>query len=131
MRIGLLLLALLPAVSAHACPTDGLRPIASLTELPKEMLDLLGRHEGPRPRIADIGEKFNPSDIVFPDSGPQRRLVSGALSQDCIALKVEFGGIGHRTESLEFRRTVKGWAKTKGYYDDRPMAPPVAPLPRS
>ena len=128
MRAALLLLALLPALGAQACPAGAARPIASLKELPHELLDVLGRFDKPRPRIADIGEKFNATDIIFDDSPPGRRLVAGSATQNCVELKVEFGGIGYRMELVEFQNTDRGWTLTKGGYDHPiPQKPRAAP----
>lgn len=130
MRTPLLLLALLPALPAQACPASATRPIASLNELPRELLNVLGRFDTPRPRIADIGEKFNSSDVIYADSAPQRRLVTGAAAKDCVDLKVEFGGIAYRTELLEFQNSPNGWVLTKGGYDHPVIRPAPAEAPR-
>ena len=117
MRAAVLLFALLPVLQAQACQAAAVRPIASLNDLPEDVLNLLGRFEKPQPVIADIGENFNTSDVIYPNSPPLRRLVSGVAAKDCVALKVEFGGIAHYTEHVEFQNTWRGWVKTKGSYD--------------
>lgn len=129
MRAALFLLALLPAWGAQACPANATHPIASLKDLPRDLLNVLGRFDKPRPRIADIGEKFNASDVVFADSAPQRRLVAGSAAQNCVELKVEFGGIGYRTELVEFQNTGHGWALVKGGYDQAIIQKPPAEVP--
>ena len=129
LRAAVLLSALLAAVQAQACPAGVARPISSLSELPKDVLNLLGRLEKPQPVIADIGENFNPSDVIYPNSPPQRRLVSGIASKDCVELKVEFGGIAHYTEQVEFQDTWRGWVTTKGNYAPI-LKPAPAPAPR-
>ena len=130
MRSALLLLALLPAAHAQACPPEAARPVASLRDLPKDVLSLLGRFEKPQPTIADVGEPFNASDVLYPDSPPQRRLVSGVASKDCVALKVEFGGFVHSMEQVEFQDTWRGWVKTKGAYDTSTVRPAAAQASR-
>lgn len=131
MRAAVLLFALLPALQAQACPAEAARPIASLNDLPKDVLNLLGRFEKPRPGIADVGEDFNASDVIYPDSPPLRRLVSGVAAKDCVELKVEFGGIAYHTEQVEFQDTWRGWVKTKGGYATSIIkpAPVLAPRP--
>ena len=129
MRAALFLLALLPALGAQACPAGASRPVTSLKELPLELLDVLGRFDKPRPRIADIGEKFNASDVIFDDSAPQRRLVAGSATQNCVELKVEFGGIGYRIELVEFQNTDHVWAQVKGGYDHPVIQKPRAAAP--
>ncbi len=91
---------------------------------------MLGRFEKPQPAIADIGEKFNASDVIYANSPPHRRLVSGVATKDCIELKVEFGGIAHYTEQIEFQDTWRGWAKTKGGYDTYVIKPALVLAPR-
>jgi hypothetical protein len=130
VRAALLLLALLPAVHVQACPPESVRPIASLRDLPKDVLSLLGRFEKPQPVIADIGEPFNASDVLYLDSPPQRRLVSGVASKDCVALKVEFGGFAHYMEQVEFQDTWRGWVKTRGGYDTPAIRPAPTQAPR-
>ena len=127
MRTAVLLFALVPAVQAQACPAETARPVASLRELPQDVLALLGRLDKPHPLIADIGEKFNPSDVIYPDSPPLQRLVSGVIAKDCVELKVEFGGIAYFTEQVEFQNTWRGWVKTKGSYDTVKPAPKLVP----
>lgn len=103
-------------------------PIASLSDLPQEVLNLLGRFDKPRAGIADIGESFNASDVIYPDSPPQQRLVSGVAGKDCVELKVEFGGIAYHTEQIEFRDTWRGWTRTRGGYGPVVLKPaPVQP----
>lgn len=130
MRAALLMIALLPALPAQACPADGARPVASLKELPNELLTLLGRFEKPRAGIADIGEAFNSSDVIYANSPPQRRLVSGVATKDCVELKVEFGGIAYYTEQVEFQDSWRGWVKTKGGYDALIVKPAPAEAPK-
>ncbi|MGW8393388.1 hypothetical protein [Pseudoduganella sp. HUAS MS19] len=129
VRAAILLCALLPATQAQACPAQGARPVTLLGELPPEVLRLLGRLDMPQPAIADIGERFNPSDLLYPGSPPQRRLVSGIAAKDCVALKVEFGGIAYFTEQVEFQHTWRGWVKTRGSYDTRTITPAAALAP--
>lgn len=130
MRATVALLALLPALHAQACPADTARPIASLNELPREVLKLLGRFEQPRPRIADVGENFNASDVIYPGSPPLRRLVSGVAGKDCVELKVEFGGFAYYIKQVEFQNTWRGWVETKGNHDAPFIDPAPAPAPR-
>lgn len=129
MRPALLLFVLLPAALVQACPSESARPIASLRELPNDVLSLLGRFEKPQPGIADIGEPFNPSDLLYPGGPPRRRLVSGIAAKDCVELKVEFGGIAHYMEQVEFHDTWRGWVKTKGAYDTSTVKPVPAQVP--
>ena len=114
------LLILTLAFSAQACAqelhcdvTNG-KAVTSLDELPAQILDLLGRDKTGTQGIADIGGKFNPSDVIIDDSVPMRRLVGGIAGHDCIWLTVEYGGIGHYQKKLEYRLADSIWAQVKG-----------------
>ncbi len=91
---------------------------------------MLGRFDKPQPAIADVGEPFNHSDVLYADGPPRRRLVSGIAARDWVELKVEFGGIVHYMEQVEFQDTWRGWVKTKGAYDTSTVKPAPALVPR-
>ena len=125
------LLILMLACSARAqdlhCDVNNGKAVTSLDELPAQILDLLGRDRTGTASIADIGGKFNPSDVIIDDSVPMRRLVGGIAGHDCIWLTVEYGGIGHYQKKLEYRLADNIWAQVKGANSARaPSAPPAA-----
>ena len=103
------------AVQAQAqissCDVSHDHALASLNELPVEVQGLLGRSVKGVSGIADMNEKFNPSDVIWDPAIPMRRLVNGAASDTCIRMTVEHGGRGYYTEQLEFHLTVHGWVK--------------------
>lgn len=126
------LLVFMMACSAQACAQDSRcdaddrKAVASLDELPAQVLDLLGRARTGTAGIADIGGKFNPSDAIADDSIPMRRLVGGMAGHHCILLTVEYGGIGHYQKKLEYRLGGNGWVQIKDANEGRaPAAPPA------
>ena len=127
------LLILTLAFSAQACAqelhcdvTNG-KAVTSLDELPAHILDLLGRDKTGTQGIANIGGKFNPSDVIIDDSVPMPRLVGGIAGHDCIWLTVEYGGIGHYQKKLEYRLADNSWVQVKAANSERaPSAPPTA-----
>lgn len=132
LKYGALLILTL-AFSAQVCAQDlhcdvtNGKAVASLDELPAQILDLLGRDKTGTQGIANIGGKFNPSDAIVDHSVPMRRLVTGVAGLDCIWLTVEYGGVGHYQKKLEYRLVDKNWAQVKGANSERaPSAPPAA-----
>src|SRR5471030_298518 len=94
-----------------SCDISHAHALASLNELPVEVQGLLGRSVKGVSGIADMNEKFNPSDVILDPAIPMRRLVNGGASDTCIRMTVEYGGRGYYTEQLEFHLTVHGWVK--------------------
>ena len=132
LKYGALLILTL-AFSAQVCAQDlhcdvtNGKAVASLDELPAQILDLLGRDKTGTQGIANIGGKFNPSDAIVDHSVPMRRLVTGVAGLDCIWLTVEYGGVGHYQKKLEYRLVDKNWAQVKGANSEwAPSAPPAA-----
>ena len=114
------------AQDAHCNAHDG-KAVISLDELPAQVQDLLGRDRTGTASIADIGGKFNPSDVIIDDSVPMRRLVGGIAGHDCIWLTVEYGGIGHYQKKLEYRLADNIWVQVKAANSEQtPSAPPTA-----
>ena len=107
------------------CDAGAGKPVTLLRDLPLQVLDVLGYDKGGTAGIAEIGGKFNPGDFIVDNSVPMRRLVGGAAGTYCIALTVEYGGVGHYQKTLEFRLRRNGWVQTKGQKPE--LAPPVLP----
>jgi hypothetical protein len=138
-RAATLLCATLLAVSAHAsqsadpagvqapqCDATAGDTVTTLYQLPPQVLELLRLAKGGTEGIADIGGKFNPSDVIIDASIPMRRLLGGAIGRSCITLNVEYGGIGHYQKTLEYRLRENGWVQVKGAGIERaPAAPPI------
>ena len=110
------------------CPAAEGKAVTSLDELPAQVLDLLDRARTGTAGIADIGGKFNPTDVIVDNSVPMRRLVTGVAGPQCIWLTVEYGGIGHYQKQLEYRLDKNQWVQTRFANVER--APLLAPPSR-
>jgi len=96
----------------ESCNTASARNISSLNVLPEQVQVLLGRANAGVSGIADIGDKFNRTDLIQDTSVPMRRLMKGLMSDTCIWLTIERGGRGYWIEQLEFQLSAQGWTKT-------------------
>lgn len=110
------------------CVGEGSAPVTTLDELPAAVQQMLGRSRTGSGGIADIGGKFNPGCVIVGEPVPMRRLVSGKLSEQCIQLVVEYGGVGHSQRTLEYQLLPAGWRQVTGMaLDQLPKAPQLAP----
>lgn len=107
------------------CDADDRAAVTTLDVLPAQVQYLLGRARPGIAGIADIGGKFNPSDVILDDTVPMRRLVGGVAGHRCIWLTVEYGGVGHYQKKLEYRLIADIWMQLKG--PDAERAPAVLP----
>ncbi|KAB8066369.1 hypothetical protein [Janthinobacterium violaceinigrum] len=107
------------------CDADDRAAVTTLDALPAQVQYLLGRARPGIAGIADIGGKFNPSDVILDDTVPMRRLVGGVAGHRCIWLTVEYGGVGHYQKKLEYRLIADIWMQRKGADVER--APAVLP----
>lgn len=93
MSIALMLFALATtghaAVPSPACSADDPGRIAQVAALPRWVRAAL-----PTP-MADRDQPFNSSDVIFPDSPPQRRLICAYRHDADWVVEYEQGGIGH------------------------------------
>jgi hypothetical protein len=115
MAIGAGLILFGPAQAqpqSTSCKSVPARNLNSLNELPEQVQVLLERANAGVSGIADIGEKFNSTDVVDDASVPMRRLVKGLMSGTCIWLTIERGGRGYGIEQIEFQLSAQGWSKT-------------------
>ena len=94
----------------HCEPRQG-RVLRSVNELPDQVQAPIGHSVEGASGIADLNEKFNPTDVILDPSVPSRRIVSGFISDSCIRLAIEHGGRGRYTEHVEFQLTPQGWHK--------------------
>lgn len=108
-----------------SCDADDRTAVASLDALPAQVQDLLGRARPGVAGIADVGGKFNPSDVILDRSVPMRRLIGGVAGQRCIWLTVEYGGVGHDRKTLEYHLIANNWIQLKGANPER--APAILP----
>ena len=95
------------------CDTEAQAAVKSLDELPVDVQGFLGREQVGTRGIADIGGKFNRSDVVLDASVPMRRFVSGIATPHCLRLIVEFGGVGYYQKQFEYVRIEQSWMQLK------------------
>lgn len=100
------------AVDAKCSLQDG-KVLTSLKELPAQVLNILDYSKAGIYGIADIGGRFNPTDVILDDSLPMRRLVSGAIGRHCIYLTIEYGGIGHYEKQHEYWNRNGKWVEAQ------------------
>lgn len=108
-----------------SCDADDRAAVTSLDALPAKVQDLLGRARPGIAGIADIGGKFNPTDVILDQTVPMRRLIGGVAGHRCIWLTVEYGGVGHYEKKLEYRLIANSWMQVKGANAE--WAPAVLP----
>jgi hypothetical protein len=92
----------LPASAAGQ--TSQLQPgeIGSLAELPAEIRTVIG------PDVADRGGPFA-AGCVSPNGEPHSRFAGARLNGDTFHVTMEYGGIAHYFDTLEFRRVNGRW----------------------
>jgi hypothetical protein len=90
------------------CSNESFSEVSSLSKLPEEVGELLGKNISGTSGIADRGEKFNKTDVVF-EQLPFRRFKLAAVSTNCVLAAVEHGGRGYYIELWEFKRNKDRW----------------------
>jgi hypothetical protein len=76
--------------------------IASLAELPAEIRTIIG------PDVADRGGAFA-AGCVSAKGEPHSRFAGARLNGDTFHVTMEYGGIAHYFDTLEFRRVEGRW----------------------
>ena len=86
--------------------------VSALIELPAQIQDFL-LHDGPNGRgTADIGEKYNATDVIDDDAAPRQRFMSALLGSDCVQVTIERGGRGYSISILTFQKDGDSWRHT-------------------
>lgn len=105
MSIALMLLSLAPAgnaaIPSPPCLADDPARIVRVAALPR-----WARAALPMP-MADRDQPFNASDMIFPDSPPQRRLICAYRRNADWVVEYEQGGIGHFRKRVILRPPAK------------------------
>ncbi|MEO8343477.1 MAG: hypothetical protein ABI536_06620 [Gallionella sp.] len=91
------------------CSNESFSEVNSLSKLPGEIGELLGKSISGTNGIADRGEKFNITDVVF-EQLPFRRFNLAAISSNCVFAAIEHGGRGYYIELWKFRRDKDKWS---------------------
>jgi hypothetical protein len=73
------------------------RPLEGKTEIPPAVLVLCSDLHG---RMADIGQRWEATDVITNDTLPRKRLIWAAVYQDYYLVRYEKGGRGHRLHVL-------------------------------
>ena len=102
--------------------TPPARAVASLKELPPEVIDLLRRDSPGGAGIADAGENFNAGDAIVDAAMPRARFVAAMAAVDWASVTVERGGRGRLIQTLTFTHSNQEWklvARTHGYRGEK------------
>jgi hypothetical protein len=110
--IGIVYLCAVPlgvAADGGTCDSKDCSPqeLHSLKELPVEVLAFL-RQQKPE-GLADRGEEFNPSDVIYDERVPRRRFVVAIMMPDRLDVEIEYGGIAYFHQTFEFHRLGNRW----------------------
>jgi hypothetical protein len=92
----------LPAASAEQAASPQPGEIASLAELPSEIRTIIG------PDVADRGGAFA-AGCVSANGEPHSRFAGARLNGDTVQVTMEYGGIAHYFDTLDFRRVEGRW----------------------
>ena len=92
----------LPAAFAQqaAAPQPG--EVGSLAELPSDIRTVIG------PDVSDRGGPFA-AGCVSPNGEPHSRFAGARLSADTAQVRMEYGGIAHYFDTLDFRQENGRW----------------------
>jgi hypothetical protein len=90
----------LPAASAQPAAAPG--EIASLADLPADIRTVIG------PDVADRGGAFA-AGCVSANGEPHSRFAGARLNGDTFHVTMEYGGIAHYFDTLEFRQLNGRW----------------------
>jgi len=73
---------------------DDFKIVSRVEDLPRTVLETFKEKGGSRLLLANPGAKFNPGDVIWDASVPQRRLVLAGVSKDKCFVHFERGGRG-------------------------------------
>lgn len=97
------------AVPDEGCASAFFAEVKSLSALPAALRAALAAGS-PGGKIADVGEPFNATDVLFNDFA-QQRLISGRLAPDCAVIVVERGGRGYAKITITVERNGESWSE--------------------
>jgi hypothetical protein len=92
----------LPAAAADQAASPQPGEIASLVDLPADIRTIIG------PDVADRGGAFA-AGCVSAKGEPHSRFAGARLNGDTFHVRMEYGGIAHYFDTLEFRRVEGRW----------------------
>ena len=103
----------MPSVTYASYDSSSLTEIRSLSGFPKELSAVLGWRTqagggtGPDSDIVDVGETFNPTDVV--GGRPSRRFLVGGLSTTSALVAYEEGGPARQYFAAAYVLGKSGW----------------------
>lgn len=92
----------LPSASAQPAPAPQAGEIASLSGLPADIRVVIG------PDVADRGGPFA-AGCIAANGEPHSRFAGARLSGDTAQVTMEYGGIAHYFDTLDFRQVDGRW----------------------
>jgi hypothetical protein len=92
----------LPANAAEQAATKQPGEIGSMAELPAEIRTVIG------PDVADRGGPFA-AGCVSAKGEPHSRFTGARMNGDTVHVDMEYGGIAHYFDTLEFRKVDGRW----------------------
>jgi hypothetical protein len=92
----------LPAASAEQAATPQPGEIASLADLPSDIRTIIG------PDVSDRGGPFA-AGCVSAKGEPHSRFAGARQNGDTVQVRMEYGGIAHYFDTLDFRRVEGRW----------------------
>ena len=97
---------------------DAFSGIPSVKEIPASVLMKFAEiAKDPNLKIANLGEKFQVTDVISEQGLPSRRLIFGGISKDYCLIHYERGGYAHSYNVILFKLSAKSadflWGGTR------------------
>ncbi len=87
------------------CFREQLKVIVSLSEMPKDITELLGQSGA----LADAADRFQDADVIYAKDIPTRRYAWAAINARHAIVAVERGGFNYRVEIWRFDKLSGHW----------------------
>jgi len=87
---------------------DAFSGVSSVKEIPASVLMKFAEiAKDPNLKIANPGEKFQVTDVIYEHGLPSRRLIFGGISKDYCLIHYEQGGYAHSYHVILFKLSAK------------------------
>ena len=90
--------------------------VKHMTKLPAPIVQAYTEEGGTRLVMADPGQQFNPTDVIYDPSVPRERLIFAGVAQDRCFVHYEQGGIGHSYLIALFKRNAGTFQPMASFY---------------
>jgi hypothetical protein len=107
----------LPAAFAQQAAAVQPGEVNSLADLPSDIRTVIG------PDVSDRGGPFA-AGCVSPNGEPHSRFAGARLSADTAQVRMEYGGIAHYFDTLDFRQVNGRWVHVPRQPAKAPMQAP-------